>query len=265
MKLKFLLICLMTISLAACFNDKNNNHKPKNDDKPHAQSVVDFNKAALLNVEMGEAYLAQGQITRAKQKFIHALELKPKMPEAHSSIGYFFETVGDLEEAERHYKQAISFGDRKGKFYNNYGTFLCRQGRYKEADKAFNSAINDKHYIKTAEAYENAGVCAMKQPDVDKAYAYLQTALKRDPFRYSAMLELASLELNRHNLLVARDYLDRYAAAVEPPNARSLWLRIQLGKQAADQNTIKSAALQLQKLFPQSTEYQLYLESVKHG
>ena len=138
-------------------------------------------RAALLNVEIGENYLEHGQMELAKQKLVHALELQPKLAEAHSAISYFYETVGDIKEAETHHDQAIRYGSGRGSFYNNYGTFLCRQGRLQEADIAFNEALKDKKYIRTAEVYENAGICALKQQNVAKAREYFKNAVKHNP------------------------------------------------------------------------------------
>ena len=82
----------------------------------------DFHRAALLNIEMGQVVFSS-VLSRAKQKFVHALQIQPKLPEAHSAIGYFHETVGDIEEAEKYHKQAVAYGAGKGRYFNNYGTF----------------------------------------------------------------------------------------------------------------------------------------------
>jgi len=261
MNWKIIAISLLSIGLISCA-DSNKTIKDEHASLEQ-ESTVDFYKAALLNVEMGEAYLAQGQIPRAKQKFIHALELKPKLPEAHTSIGFFYEKVGDLKEAEYHYKQAINYGSGKGRFYNNYGTFLCRQSRYKEADKAFNNAIKDKQYIKTAEVYENAGLCSLKEANLDKAQFYFKTAVDRDPNRSVASLELAALEFERHNYVVAKQYLDNFRLAGEP-NPRSLLLGIKLSKVLGDKNQLASESLKLRNMFPNSPQYKQYVESMPH-
>ena len=267
-RLRLILICLLVINVYGCNQNAADKPKPvvEAKSKPLVQkSTKDLHKAALLNVEMGEAYLAQGQVTRAKQKFMHALELKPKLPEAHSSFGYFYESVGDATEAEVHYKKAISYSDKnKGKFYNNYGTFLCRQGRFREADKAFKNAIADKQYIKTAEAFENAGLCALKQPNEEKALEYLRTALRRDHQRYRAALELAQLEFQKNNYLVAKDYLNRYKSMVDH-TSRSLWLEVQINNKLGNKNEAASAALKLKSLFPKSEEYRQYIENKANG
>lgn len=262
MKLK-LTICILALALAAC-TKKDAPPEKKADAIPPKEAALkpDLHKAALLNIEMGQTYLAQGDLSRAKKKFVHAIELQPKLPEAHSAIGYFYETVGDIEEAEKHHAQAIAFGGDKGRYYNNYGTFLCRQARYKEADKAFNKALRDKQYLKTAEVYENAGICALQQPDESKAYTYLKTAIKNDPQRPLANLELANLELQRDNAQAALYYLGAYKQNNQA-TPKSLWISIQAFKRLNKKDELASAILQLKSLYPQSEEYQLFLESQK--
>lgn len=268
MKVRVALVIVMILSLTACFTkETEKSQQVHTDNKKNITSkpTVDFRKAALINVEMGEKYLAMGQVIRAKTKFLHALKLSPKLPEAHSSIGYFYETVGDVEEAEMHHKQAIKLSEaNKGGFYNNYGIFLCRQKRYKEADAFFNKAIKDKQYVKTAEAYENAGFCALHGSDEAKAYAYLEAAVRRDPQRASASLELARIEAARNHHLIAKDYLEKYRAQGEP-TSRSLWLGIQINKKLGHANEVASAALLLKGKFPDSPEYKSYLESLNNG
>lgn len=263
MKLKIAVVIILPMLIIACMGKKS--EKDKNTSLPVAtKTTADFYRAALLNVEMGKTYLEQGQINRAKQKFVHALELKPKLPEAHSAIGYFYETVGDIEEAEKHHTQAISYGDGKARYYNNYGTFLCRRSRYKEADRAFNSALKDKQYIKTAEVYENAGLCALQAHENQKAYVYLQTALNHDPNRSLASLELAGMELARDNMLAAVQYLKMYKGSTSEPTARGLWIGIQTYKKLQRNDELASAVMQLKSMFPESAEYKAYKESNKH-
>lgn len=140
-----------------------------------------LHKAALLNVAMGQKYLQQMQIDLSKQKLVHALELAPKSPEAHTAMAYLYEVIGDLKEAELHHTKAIRYGAGNGSFYNNYGTFLCRQGRLQEADRAYHAALRDKKYTRTSDVYENAAVCALKQKDFVKAREYFKSAVKHNP------------------------------------------------------------------------------------
>lgn len=260
MKIKTITILLLIAGLSAC-GAKQKKAPPL---KPQVQPVTNFHKAALLNVEMGEKYLAAGQISRAKQKFIHALELQPKMPEAHSSIGYFYEQVQDFQEAESHYRKAVSFGDGAGAFYNNYGTFLCRQKRYEEAEVAFRNAAGDKKYVNTSEVYENAGLCKLSSKENDKAFDYFELAVKRDPRRVNARLELATIEYQNQNYLMARDHLEIMKNYVKP-NARALLLAIRVNKKLGFDDDVANAVLRLKNNYPKSKEYQEYLKDVRNG
>lgn len=220
-----------------------------------AMGTPDYHRAALTNVELGLGYLSQGQVARAKTKLTHALKLAPKISETHSAMAYFLEMVGEFKDAEREHKKAVSFSGQ-GAVYNNYGAFLCRRGRLKEADQAFHVAIEDKEYARTAEVYENAGLCALKWPDDSKATEYLTAAVRRDPSRSSAFLELATLSLKQEKFEEAKAWLNRYQAIAEQ-SARSLWLGIAVSKGLKDENGAASQALMLKNLFEDSPEYQL--------
>ncbi len=224
----------------------------------------DYQRAALTNVELGLGYLSQGQVARAKTKLTHAIKLAPKSAETHSAMAYFLEMVSDFKEAEREHKKAVSLRLSNGAVYNNYGAFLCRRNRYKEADQAFHQALEDKDYARTAEVYENAGLCAIKSTDLDAAASYLATAIQRDPNRGTAILELVALDLKQEKFNHAKALLAQYKNVAQP-SARSLWLGIQLAKASNDENAMASQALLLKNLFEDSPEYQLYLESEKNN
>jgi type IV pilus assembly protein PilF len=230
---------------------------------PHdpAMGTPDYHRAALINVELGLGYLSQGQVARAKTKLTHAVKLGPKISETHSAMAYFLEMVGELKDAEREHKKAVGLSGQ-GAVYNNYGAFLCRRGRLKEADQAFHAAIKDKEYPRTAEVYENAGLCALKWPDDSKATEYLTIAVRRDPSRSSAFLELTALSLKQEKFGEAKEWLNRYQAIAEQ-NARSLWLGIAISKGLKDEEGAMSQAAILKNLFEDSPEYQLYLKSRK--
>lgn len=220
---------------------------------------MDYNKAALVNVELGLGYLNQGQVARAKSKLTYALKLAPSLPETHTALGYFFESVGEIKEAESHYRKAIKHAKNVGAVYNNFGAFLCRQSRYLEADKAFRLALEDKGYTRTAEVYENAGICALKAEEVAKAESYLQTAIRRDPKRANAIVELADLVFHKGETERASKLLAQYKQISEP-SAKSLWLGIQIAERQGNKNGAASQGLLLKNRFPNSKEYQTYLE-----
>lgn len=82
---------------------------------------------------------------------------------------------------------------------NNYGAFLCRQGDYKKAESYFLKAVSDLHYVNTAGAYENAGLCALSEPNDDKARIYFAKTLNQDPSHKVSFYELLKLEIKAGN------------------------------------------------------------------
>ena len=249
--LKILLACCLFINFIACSSLKDENADNKK---------IDYVKASLLNVELGQSYLAQGQVSRAKGKLVHALELAPNLPEANAAIAYFQETVGDYAAADKYYKKAISFSKDKGEFYNSYGTFLCKIGKYKEAENAFLNAIKDVKYTRTAEVYENAGLCSLRAAELDKAEHYFTLAVRYDAKQINSLMELSELLFNKGEVKQAKYFLKQLKTQTEP-SPRSLWLAIQIARKEKDKDAVASNALQLKSLFANSAEYKLYLES----
>jgi type IV pilus assembly protein PilF len=163
-------------------------------------------QSALLNVELGLGYLAQEQHARAKAKLVHALALAPRLPETQGAMAYFKEVVGDYEDAERLHLKAIKVAVHKGAVCNNYGAYLCRQGKYAAADFAFQQALQDTDYPRTAEVFENAGLCMLKSAtsldrlSVLKAEHYLTQAVRHDPKREQARCALETLQKQKGNV-----------------------------------------------------------------
>lgn len=239
-------IIISSIIIAACSSKYNSLTNNK----------IDYKKAALLNVELGRNYLANGYTERAKKKFVHALELKPDLAEAHSGMGYFWEVVKEYKEAESHYRKSITLGNGKGMFYNQYAVFLCERGRYKEADKNFVLAINDKFYDQTSEVYNNAALCSLKHSDLKKAEQYFTKALHHDPQKVHILLDLAKVALSQQEFNVSADYLKQfYTFNNNKPTAEYLLLSVKVAKALRQDDLAASKLLVLKNLFPNSVEY----------
>ncbi|MBS0358404.1 MAG: type IV pilus biogenesis/stability protein PilW [Proteobacteria bacterium] len=150
--------------------------------------------AALTNVQLGLAYLEQGNVQRSKNKLLLALEQNSRSSVAWGAMGYYLETTGHLEMAETYYKKAIQLSPKSGPALNNYGAFLCRKGDYQAAEQYFMMALKDVTYTKFAEVYENAALCALEAKEYSKAKQYFSKALIEDPNRITALMELRKIE-----------------------------------------------------------------------
>ncbi len=212
--------------------------------------------AADYNVQLGVGYLQQGDMARSKRKLLLALDQAPNWPPAIDAMAYYLETTGDNKSAETYYLRAISVAPKDGSAHNNYGTYLCRTKRFQQADQQFMMAVQDPNYINTAEAYENAGLCAMQVPNNVTALAYFQKAIMADPKRPVSYLELSQLTFMQGNYPLAQQYFDNYSTLSPAMGPDALWLGIRLARQLGDPTTAGRFALQLQSKFPHSAENQ---------
>jgi type IV pilus assembly protein PilF len=154
-------------------------------------SVPEQNKtSAGFNVQLGVAYMEQGQMERAKQKLLLALKQAPTWPPALDAMALYAEKTGDIDAAKQYYLRSLAIAPNDGSVQNNYGAFLCRTGHLQEAETYFLRAAQDKTYLSTAEAYENAGLCALKIPNRKKAIFYFEKALLHSPGRAKTIQEL---------------------------------------------------------------------------
>ncbi|MCP0912874.1 MULTISPECIES: type IV pilus biogenesis/stability protein PilW [Legionella] len=205
LKLHYLLLLVGLLLIQAC------QQKPESETQA-AGSGKEYNRsdAASYNVQLGLAYLKQGDRPRAKRKLLLAIEQAPDSPSVNAAMAYFMEKTGELEEAQSYYHKAMALAPGSGAQLNNYGTFLCRQGQYQQAEKYFLQAVKDVKYENTAGAYENAGLCAMVIPAHAKAIEYFGKALEQDPSRKQSLYELVRLESQQNHNDQALAYLEKY-------------------------------------------------------
>lgn len=242
--LKFSFLMILLFGVTACHL-----HQPSENEIRKSEIGAGY------NVELGVGYLQQGNIPRAKAKLLLALKQAPDWPPALDAMGYFLEKTGDADQALVYYQRSLAVAPHDGKVLNNYGTFLCRQKKYVQAEHYFLAAVKDPNYLTTAEAYENAGLCALNIPDDKKAEAYFKKALLQEPQRVSLMFELAKLAYRQQQYAAAKQYIDSYlnlAAA----NPAVLLLGYQTAKKRGDTASAMRYAALLRTQFPAAPEAQ---------
>src|ERR1043165_9760840 len=80
-------------------------------------------QASDVNVQLGLAYLENGDVQRAHQKLLLAEQQSPGSLQAKGAMGYFLESTGSLPSADAYYRRAITLNPKSGAAQNNYGTF----------------------------------------------------------------------------------------------------------------------------------------------
>lgn len=228
-------------------------------DKPNT-TKFDNIKASEARISLGLGYLEEGNMVKARENLEMAVKYAPSYYRALNSVAYYYQIVGEYELAEEAYEDALDSSPKNGDVLNNYGAFLCRQGEYNKADEFFNRAIEQPYYYLVAASYENAGLCALKSGDKDKAKYYFSRALDHDPSRSQSLLQLAELEIGKDEFSNARVRLLKF-------NKRygyrpvSLGLLIKLENKANNPELVSKYGNILKTKYPDSVQYQKYRQN----
>ncbi len=240
--LKSTLIALLILGLLGCGVSQQ---------RPVSQNT----QAADINMRLGLSYLQRGEYEVALEMLEKSLAQDPSLTTAHNTIALLYQQLGQNEEAEHHFRQSVTRTPQYSEAQNNYGVFLCQQERYQEAEQRFLAAIDNPLYQMAAQAYENAGTCALRDGDVDKAERYFRQALQINPELPQALNWMANISYDRQEYLQARAYVQRFQAiAAWTPEA--LLTAIKTENKLNDQDAVASYKLVMRARFPDSDEAQ---------
>ena len=123
-----------------------------------SRSATDNQEVVARAVELGIAYLRQGDTLRAKENIHKALDVDPRSPEAHASLALVFQQEQEWTLAESHFEKAIALDPKNSAARNNFGAFLFAQGRAEEAVAQLQVAVSDQFYVRRGQAFEQARV-----------------------------------------------------------------------------------------------------------
>ncbi len=137
--------------------------------------------------------------------------------------------------------------------HNNYAVFLCRQGRWSDAEPHFRRAANNSRNKGPEVALTNAGQCAWNAGNAEAAEEYFRRALERNPRYADALLWMLELEYGRGNYLQARAFMQR-AFEVREPEARELLMCFNVEQALDNPEGAADCAQALRENFPRSTE-----------
>lgn len=242
---------LVSLTLAAC-------DQVVRGDKLTPQA--EGNAVAVSNLNLGIAYMQQGEFEKALDKLNRALEADPKYTPTLNALGILYQRLGKDAAAEGYFKQALSINGNDPHTLTNYGQFLCSHNQYDRAQEFFHKAASNPLYESPEKALTNAGTCALSTGQVAAAEAFFMQALERNPGVAIALLQMAKISFDKGDYPAARDYLRRYTE-LERHTAESLWLGIRIEQQLGDKNALSSYALLLKNNFPDSREAGLLRES----
>jgi len=218
---------------------------------------VSKEKAVDSYVQAALDYLRQGDTKNAQRHLKKALALDKDSPKVHQALALTMEMDGEFELARQNFKTALRLDPDFTQARNNYAAFLFRRGEYKEACEQMHKVTDDALYDNRTAAFANLGVCEQKLGQTDAAEIAFKRAVAMDHTYTPALIELASINLEKGDYPAAQSYYDDYRTLTKQ-TARSLWIGIRLADHFGDKNSLASYALALRNLYPHSAEYQAY-------
>jgi type IV pilus assembly protein PilF len=209
--------------------------------------------AAAANLQLGSAYLQQGNLAVAKDKLERAVKQAPRDPAVHGLLAMLYQRLGDDKRAESEYRAALSLAPRDPEQLNNYAVFLCGVGRADEGVSRFQQAARNRLYSTPWAAYTNAGVCLRGvQRDAEAEPLFVQ-ALQVRPDYAEAAVQLADLRLNHDRAADSYRGISDFLKA-NPPNPELLLLGWRAARAQQDGVAAAQMAWRLQTDFPDSEQ-----------
>lgn len=209
---------------------------------------------ALENyIQLGRNYLSEGERERARFNLLKALEIDEDSPDANNVLALLYETEGEVEEAKKLYRHAISENRDYSPARMNYARVLYAEGEYRDSRNQYQIVSEDVNYRLRADAFLGMGLSELRLGNVDAAKAALGRTLLLNPSIGPALLEVTQIAYEQQHYALALEYLERYErSTLESP--RSLMLGVQLSRVFEDREKEQGYAYTLQSMFPDSTE-----------
>lgn len=243
--MRFATLCVLVMVLAACVSETKG-YKPVKANLP---------EAARINTQLGGEYARRREFEMAETKLKKAISEDETYAPAHARIAYVYAERGDPDQAAREYRRAIELDPADPDTRNDYGVFLCAHNKTAEADVNFMLAVRSPSYSTPAAAWTNAGVCARKAGDLERAEQDFRQSLATgadapDPLALAGMAQIC---YQKQDYLRARAFLQRYDK-VGTPTPQLLALAVGNERALGDEAAARQYELKLIRLFPDSNE-----------
>jgi type IV pilus assembly protein PilF len=227
---------------------------PLQEDLHTSADRTEAQRRAQIRLQLAVSYYEAGQIAIALDEVKQAIQIDPGLADAQGMRALIYMDMGETALAEDSFQKAMKLAPNNPELSNNYGWFLCQNGRERESIKYFDAALKIRSYASPAKALNNAGACSLKIGDTAAAERYFNSAFQADPGNADASLNLARLYYGRGDYQRARFYIGR-ATRGENPGAAALWMAIRVERKLGNRDAEAGFTSQLRRRFPDSREY----------
>ena len=158
--------------------------------------------------DYGLSLAEAGELDKARLEYEKALDLPSgeKAP-VYNNLGSLYYQTGEIDEADRHFSQAVVLQPTFAKAYMNLGIVKTESGDYAEAIRLLEAAVR---LDPNASESENAlGMAYYKSGRTDEAIRHCRRASRLDPENANAKNNLGAILLGIGRAAEALPYLER--------------------------------------------------------
>ncbi len=211
-------------------------------------------KLADTRLELASLYFSRGQFETALAEIKKVIEAVPSYGAAYNLRGLIYASLGNTEQAETSFRQALQINPADADTMQNYGWFLCQNRRFTEADVQFENALAQPNYRGAAMTLRAMGNCQARDDRLADAERSLLRSYQLDPSSPATAVNLAEVQYRRGEYERARFYIDRVNRVPAQANAQSLWLAARIEYKLGNQSGARVLGAQVQERYPKSRE-----------
>jgi type IV pilus assembly protein PilF len=192
-----------------------------------------------------------GRLDEAEGEARAALKIDTGSADAYTLLAVIEAQRGNDGQAGGYYARAAELAPQQGAALNNYGAWLCGNGRAAESLAWFDRALADAGYRERASALANAGSCAMKAGQAGRVERDLREALSLEPENPTALAAMAEYQYRNTRYMDARAFSERRLAAA-PATSSVLLLASQIEEKLGDMAAASRYVQRLRTEFPRT-------------
>lgn len=183
-----------------------------------------FGELAEYQYKLGLAYFGLHQVPQAIAVFENLTQTHPEVDLVHFFLGNCYQTTGDFEKAEPHYKRAIELNPQKASYYAALAQMLRKQSkdRTEEATTYLERALLlDPQDVQSK---LELALCHEKRLNYPKAQSLLEEVVQQQPDLIASHVALARVyfrlkkkeEGNRERFIIAQLEAEQQARKSQP-------------------------------------------------
>lgn len=183
-------------------------------------------KKAAASRNLGEAYLSEGNFTRALGELLKAERINPDDAILHNDLGLVYMAKEKFDMAIEHFEKAVQLNPDYSLAKNNLGSAYMVRQEWDKAIPILESVTSDLLYATPHYPQANLGWAYYNKGEYGKAQKHLKEALELKPDFFIAQLNLGRTYLATGRLHRALSLFEK-AAKSNPKNPSLL---LEMGK-----------------------------------